>query len=78
MPLFRGILLVLGKSVPIQNEDVMTALEVASGIDVHIFQTIGKQKRQKAKPTIEQLNTIFKECYMAIEKLGDMTDEIHH
>ena len=77
MPLFRGILLVLGKPVPVQNEDVLAALEAASGIDVNIFRTIGKQKRQKAKPTIEQLNTIFKNCYMAIEKLGEMTDEIH-
>ncbi|MBW2591861.1 MAG: hypothetical protein JRE58_02465 [Deltaproteobacteria bacterium] len=77
IPLFRGILLVLGKQVPVQNDDVLSALEEVSGIDVHIFRTIGKQKRQKLKPTAEQLNAIFKDCYMAIEKLGDMTDEIH-
>ena len=77
IPLFRGILLALGKQVPVQNDDVLSALGEVSGIDVHIFRTIGKQKRQKLKPTAEQLNAIFKDCYTAIEKLGDMTDEIH-
>ena len=76
IPLFRGILRVLGKQVPLQTDDVLSILEAASGIDVHIFRTIGKHKRQKATPTAEQLNAIFKECYSVIEKLGDMTDAI--
>lgn len=77
IPLFRGILLVLGKQVPVLNDDVLSALEKACGINVHIFRTLGTQKRQKAKPTIEQFNTIFHECYMTIEKLGEITNEFH-
>ena len=77
IPLFKGILLILGKRVPVSNDDVLSALEKACGIDAQIFRTIGKQKREKSKPTVEQFNTIFEECYMAIEKLGEMTDEIH-
>ena len=77
IPLFRGILMILGKPVPVQNDDVLSALGEVSGIDVNIFRTIGKHRRQKTKPAAEQLNSVFRDCYTAIEKLGDMTDEIH-
>jgi hypothetical protein len=76
IPLFRGIILLLGKEPPLRNQDVLTVLSEVSGVDTQVFKTILKQKKQKTKMMIKQLNAIFKDYYVAIEKLGDITDGI--
>jgi len=76
IPLFRGILLILGKEPPINNDDVLTALQEVTGVDTRVFKTVLKQKKQKAKLMIKQLNAIFEDYYAAIEKLGDITNGI--
>ena len=76
IPLFRGIILILGKEPPLKNEAVLTVLSETSGVDTQVFKTVLKQKRQKTKLMIKQLNAIFKDYYVAIEKLGDITDGI--
>jgi hypothetical protein len=76
IPLFRGIILILGKEPPLRNEDVLTVLQEVSGVDTQVFKTVLKQKKQKTKMMIKQLNAIFKDYYVAIEKLGDITDGI--
>ena len=75
IPLFRGIILVLGKKPPVRNDDVLTILEEISSLDTGVFKTILKQKKQKTKLAMEQLNTIFEDYYAAIEKLGDIIDD---
>jgi hypothetical protein len=55
---------------------VIIALEKSSSVNTHIFQTVLRLKREKTKPTIEQLNTIFEDYYEAIEKLGEIADAI--
>ena len=76
IPLFRGIISLLGKEPPLRNEDVLTVLSEATGIDTQVFKTVLNQKKQKTKMLIKQLNAIFKDYYVAIEKLGDITDGI--
>ena len=76
IPLFRGMILILGKEPPLKNEDVLQVLENMSGVDTQVFKTVLKQKRQKTKMAISHLNVIFKDYYAAVEKLGDMTDGI--
>lgn len=76
IPLFRGIILIFGKEPPLKNEDVLAVLEEVSGVNTQVFRTVLKQKRQKTKMMITQLNAIFKDYYVAIEKLGDITDGI--
>ena len=76
IPLFKGIILLLGKEPPITNSDVMTELEEVSGVNTSVFKRVLKQKKQKTKLMMEQLNTIFQDYYAAIEKLGDITDDI--
>lgn len=76
IPLFRGIILIMGKEPPLKNEDVLTVLTEISGVDTQVFKTVLKQKLQKTKMTITQLNAIFKDYYAAVEKLGDITDDI--
>jgi len=76
IPLFRGIVFILGEETPIRNEDVLTVLAEVSGVDTQVFKTVLKQKSQKTKMIIKQLNAIFKDYYVAMEKLGDITDGI--
>jgi hypothetical protein len=76
IPLFKGIILLLGKEPPVTNPDVLTVLEEISGVNTSVFKTVLKQKKQKTKLMMEQLNTIFQDYYAAIEKLGDITDDI--
>ena len=76
IPLFRGVILILGKEPPLRNEDVLQVLEDVSGIDAQVFGTVLKQKRQKTKMAITHLTAIFKDYYAAVEKLGDITDGI--
>jgi hypothetical protein len=76
IPLFRGIILLLGKEPPLNNQDVLTVLSEISGVDTHVFKTVLKQKKQKTKMTLNQLTAIFKDYYTAMEKLGDITDGI--
>ncbi len=76
IPLFRGIILVSGQEPPLGNDEVLKTLESISSVDISVFKQVLEQKRHKAKPTMDQLNTIFESYYTAIEKLGDMTDAI--
>lgn len=75
IPLFRGIILIMGKEPPLKNEDVLTVLTEISGVDTQVFKAVLKQKIQKTKMTITQLNAIFKDYYAAVEKLGDITND---
>jgi len=74
---FRGIILLLGKEPPLLNYDVLTILEDVSGVNTSVFKNVLKQKKQKIKLIMDQLNTIFEDYYAAIEKLGDITNEIN-
>lgn len=76
IPLFRGIILLLGKEPPVRQSEVITALSEAAGINTDIFAKILQEKHDRVKLSIEELNTIFEDYYTATEKLGKVTDEI--
>ena len=76
VPLFKGIILLLGKKPPVTSQDAIAVLEEVSGVNTRVFDTILTQKKQKTKLMMGQLNTIFQDYYAAIEKLGDITDGI--
>jgi hypothetical protein len=76
IPLFRGIISLLGKEPPVRQSDVITSLSDVAHIDTGIFTKVLREKHQKAKLTIEELNTIFEDYYAATEKLGKIVDEI--
>ena len=59
----------------IQSE-VITALSDAVKIDTGVFAKVLKEKRDKIKLSIEELNTIFEDYYAATEKLGKIVDDI--
>jgi len=76
IPLFKGIILLLGKEPPVTSRDTIDVLEEVSGVNTRVFNTVLKQKKQKTKLMMGQLNTIFEDYYAAIERLGDITDGI--
>jgi predicted nucleotidyltransferase len=76
VPLFRGIIVLLGQEAPLTNNEVLTALKNWAGVDTGVFQTVLKLKREKAKPSNEQLDTIFEDCYETLEILANTTNAI--
>jgi hypothetical protein len=76
IPLFKGIIFLLGKKPPVTSRDAIDVLEEVTSVSTRVFNTVLKQKKQKTKLMMDQLNTIFQEYYTAIERLGDITDGI--
>ena len=76
IPLFRGIIMLLGKEPPLIQKEVITALSEAADIYTGIFAKVLKAKHDRIKLSIEELNTIFEDNYSATEKLGKIVDEI--
>ena len=56
---------------------MIAALSGAVEIDTAVFAKVLKEKREKVKLSIEELNTIFEDYYSATEKLGKIVDEIN-
>jgi hypothetical protein len=77
MPLFRGIMVLFGKEPPLAQGEVITALSDAVNADTGVFAKVLKEKREKIKLSMEELNTIFEDYYSATEKLGKIVDEIN-
>jgi predicted nucleotidyltransferase len=75
MPLFRGIILLMGKEPPILKHEVIAALSVCTGVETGIFSRIIDIKRGRIKPDKEELDTIFENYYEATEKIGKLIDE---
>lgn len=76
IPLFRGIILLLGETPPLEKIDVLGALQEISGVNTDVFGEILKQKNERKKPSLDRLNTIFEDYYGAIEKLMEIADGI--
>jgi len=76
MPLFKSIILLLGKEPPRNNADILSVLEEVSGVRTEVFKFVLNLKKKKTKPSIEQLTMVFKDYYAAIENLGDITDAL--
>jgi hypothetical protein len=76
MPLFKGIIFLLGKEVPRNNSEILSVLEEVSGVPTNVFKLVLNHKRQKTKPSIDQLNTVFEDYYEVIEKLGEIADAL--
>ncbi|MDH4231286.1 MAG: hypothetical protein OEW04_04560 [Nitrospirota bacterium] len=76
MPLFRGIIYLMGKERPVGKYDVITALSAATGVNGGIFSKIIDIKKGKIKPGKDELVTVFEEYYSATEKIGKIIDEV--
>ncbi len=75
IPLFRGIIVLLGKDAPLNSGDVLSTLQEVTDTDMAPFRAVLKEKQERAKLSMAQLNTLFEDCYAVIEKLGKIADE---
>lgn len=76
IPLFRGIIYLLGKEPPVRHHDVIKALSESSHLNTDVLGNLLKIKHEKAKLSIEELNTIFENYYAVTEKLGEIVNAI--
>jgi hypothetical protein len=76
MPLFRGIIVLLGKQPPVRQNDVIQGLSEAAKMNTDVFTKVLRVKQDKMKLSIQELNSIFENYYTATEKLGRIVDEI--
>jgi hypothetical protein len=76
MPLFRGIISLMGGDPPILYSEVLGALEKSAGVNVDVFRQVLKQKKERGRFSISQLTDIFKGYYGVVQKLGDMVDDL--
>lgn len=76
IPLFRGIITLLGKEPPVRQSDVISMLSEATGVDTSAFARVLREKHSRGKMSMEELNTIFEDYYNTTEKLGRIVDEI--
>jgi len=76
MPLFKAIIVLLGKTAPQNNLAILETLAAATNLDTSVFQQVLKQKNAGLRLSIEQLNTIFEDYYTTIEKLGEMVNAL--
>jgi hypothetical protein len=76
MPLFRGIVFLMGKEPPIRKHEVISMLSASTDINTDIFGKILDIKRKKRKVSKDELNTVFEEYYTATEKIAKVIDEL--
>jgi hypothetical protein len=76
VPLFRGIIVLLGKQPPVRQEDVIQALSVAAKMNTDVFIKVLSVKQEKIKLSMQEFHTIFEDYYTATETLGRIVDEI--
>ena len=76
IPLFRSIIVLMGKDPPLNNAEVLAALEQATGINTDAFKAVLKAKRGKEKLSLDKLNTLFEDYYATTERLGKLVDGI--
>jgi hypothetical protein len=76
IPLFRALIVLFGKEPPAKQAVVITALSETLNINTDVFAKVLREKRDRIKPSVEELNTIFDDYYAATERLGKMVDDI--
>lgn len=69
IPLFRGLIKLLGENPPINHKDVVAVLSRLTGTETDIFEDTYAMKKKLFKPTFEQLHTLFEKYYQATERL---------
>src|SRR3990172_3239084 len=76
IPLFRGIILLMGKERPVGKDQVISTLSDSTGTNTDIFRKILDVKRQNRMLTKDEMKTVFEQYYEATEKIGNILDEL--
>jgi len=76
MPLFKTIIVLLGRETPQNNQEILSALTDITGVRTDAFKQVLALKKRQTKPTIEKLNIVFEDYYEVIEQLGEIIDAL--
>jgi len=76
MPLFRGIIMLMGKQRPVGKNQVISELSASTGINTDIFRRVLDLKRGHRTLNSDEMNTVFEEYYEATEKIGKIIDDL--
>jgi predicted nucleotidyltransferase len=76
MPLFKTIIVLLGRETPQNNQEILSVLTDITGVRTDAFKQVLALKKRQTKPTIEKLNIVFEDYYEVIEKLGEIIDAL--
>jgi hypothetical protein len=74
LPLFKAVIVLLGREAPRINGDILSVLEDAVGIKMDACRQVSLYKKRESKPSFDGLRQVFKDFYGIIERLGDMID----
>ncbi len=76
LPLFRGILHLLGQAPASGVKKAMEQLVNLTGIEIEVFAEIHAIKRNLSKPSKEEISRLFENFYRATERLAGVVDGI--
>ncbi len=76
LPIFRGILLLLGQEPPPGLERVLDLLSKSTGTDTRVFAETYAIKKNQAQPSKEEVSRLFAEFYQATQRLVEVVDGI--
>ena len=76
IPLFRGIIFLMGKEPPLNKRDVLIALSAQTGINTDILRKILDVKKGVSKFTKSELDSVFEEYYTTTENISNIIDEL--
>ncbi len=76
LPIFRGILSLLGEAPPLGLKPVLDALFAATGTKTGVFEEIYAIKNRLRQPSEEETARLFAEFYRGTEKLAEVVDGI--
>lgn len=78
MPLFKAIIVLLGRETPQNNQEILSVLADLTGIRTDAYKQVLALKNRQTKLSIEKLNIVFEDYYEVIEKLGEMIDALEN
>jgi hypothetical protein len=76
LPIFRGILHLLGQVPPLGLRKVLDLLFTLTGTETRVFEEIYDLKNHLSKPSEEETSRLFAEFYRGTEKLAEVVDGI--
>ncbi len=74
LPLFRGILYLLGQTPAPGLKKVLEQLDQLTGLSTAVFEEIYAVKRNLAPPSQEEISQLFAKFYRATERLTEVVD----
>ena len=77
LPLFRGILHLLGQTPAAGLERALDQLCTLTGVETEVFEEIYAIKKNLTKPSKEEISQLFEKFYRATERLAEVVDGLH-